>query len=80
MFHPLIVLLFSLIGASFYAFYAALRFPGDTLTSHLTYVVPIVIPFVAFLFDRAERFGHSSTLQFVVDAPGYWNSDGTRYR
>ena len=31
-------------------------------------MVPIIVPFVAFLFDRAERFRQSSILQFVVDA------------
>jgi hypothetical protein len=67
-FHPLIVLLFSLIGASSYAFYAALRASENQLPGHLFYVVPIVIPFVAFLFDRAERFRQSTILQFVVDA------------
>ena len=67
-FHPLIVLLFSIVGASLYALYAALSFPGDALPDHLFYVVPIVIPFVAFLFDRAERLRNASTSQFVVDA------------
>lgn len=67
-FHPLSVLLFSFIGASSYVFYAASRISEDQLRSHLFYMVPIIVPFVAFLFDRAERFGQSSILQFVVDA------------
>lgn len=67
-FHPLIVLLFSLICASSYVFYAAPRVSDDQLPGHLFYVVPIIIPSVAFLFDRAEGFRQSSVLQFVVDA------------
>ncbi|MFN2511082.1 MAG: hypothetical protein ABR568_06505 [Pyrinomonadaceae bacterium] len=67
-FHPLFVLIVALIGASIYGIYATLRFPGDTLPSHLHYVVPIIVPFVAFLFDRAERFRECSIIQFVVDA------------
>ena len=67
-FHPLVALLFSLIGASVYAFYASLRVSRDQLPSHLFYMVPIVIPFVAFLFDRAETYRKSRIVQFVVDA------------
>jgi hypothetical protein len=66
-FHPLTVLFFSLIGASLYAFYATLRFSGDKLSGIYFYVVPIVIPFVAFLFDRAERFRQSNLIQLTVD-------------
>ena len=67
-FHPLTVLLCSLVAASSYTLYAALRVSRDQLPGHLFYVVPIVIPFVAFLFDRAERLRRFSTLLFVVDA------------
>lgn len=67
-FHPLAVLLFSFISASVYTVYAALRISGDQLTGHLSYVVPIVIPFIAFLFDRAETFRRARVIQFVVDA------------
>ena len=31
------------------------------------YVVPIIVPFVAFLFDRAERIRETSALQLIVD-------------
>ena len=66
-FHPLVVLIISLVFASIYATYAALRFPADTLPGHLSYVLPIIIPFVAFLFDRAERFRQYDIIQLVVD-------------
>lgn len=67
-FHPVVVLFFSLICASSYVFYAASRVSGNQLPGYLFYVVPIIIPAVAFLFDRAERFRQASILQFVVDA------------
>jgi Na+-translocating ferredoxin:NAD+ oxidoreductase RnfE subunit len=65
---PLIVLLFSTVVASLYALYAAWRFSGDKLFGIYFYVVPIIIPFIAFLFDRAERFRQSNLIQFAVDA------------
>jgi hypothetical protein len=62
------VLLFSFVAALSYAGYAALRISHDHLAPHLFYVVPIVVPFVAFLFDRAETFRKVTVVQFVVDA------------
>lgn len=67
-FHPLPVLFFSLIGASLYAASAALRFSGDTLFNQYLYVVPILVPFVAFLFDRAERFSRTNIACSIIDA------------
>lgn len=67
-FHPAVVLTFSLLGAGMYALYATLRFPADKLPGQYLYVVPIVAPFVAFLFDRAERFRQSPPLRLIVDA------------
>lgn len=66
-FHPAAVLTFSLLGAGLYALYATLRFPADKLPGQYLYVAPIVAPFVAFLFDRAERFRQSPPLGLVVD-------------
>jgi len=67
-FHPMIVLFFSLLGAFLYAAYVTLRFPDSKHSHQYFYVVPIVIPFVAFLFDRAERFRYSNLIQFSIDA------------
>lgn len=67
-FHPVTVLFVSLVAALSYAGYATLTISHEHLAQHLYYVVPIVVPFVSFLFDRAERFRQSSILQFVVDA------------
>lgn len=68
LFHPLTVLLSSLIGAALFALYGSLKFSGDKLFYHYYYVVPIVVPFVAFLFDRSERFGQFNLVQSAIDA------------
>jgi hypothetical protein len=67
-FHPLTVLFLSLGGAALYALYATLRFSSGSLWSQYYYVTPIVVPFVAFLFDRAERFRQLTAIQLVTDA------------
>lgn len=67
-FHPLIILLSSLIGAALYVCYATRGFSVSKPAGQFFYVVPIIIPFVAFLFDRAERFRELNLKQFAVDA------------
>lgn len=67
LFHPLTVLSVSLAGAALYALYATWRFSGDKLSFQYIYVVPIVLPFVAFLFDRAERFSRTQLIQLALD-------------
>lgn len=66
-FHPLIVLSLSLIAAALYALYATLRFSGNRLWGQYFYVTPIVVPFVAFLFDRAARRTQVKALQLLLD-------------
>jgi hypothetical protein len=63
-----VVLFFSLLGAGLYALYVTLRFPAGGRAGQYVYVVPIVVPFVAFLFDRAERFHQTCVLQLALDA------------
>jgi len=67
-FRPPVVLLSSLAGAALYAAYVTLRFPAGGRAGQYVYVVPIVVPFVAFLLDRAERFHRSSGLRLAIDA------------
>ena len=66
-FHPLIVLGLSLIGATLYALYVTLRFPGDSLWGQYFYVTPIIVPFAAFLFDRAARRSQITAFELIVD-------------
>jgi len=56
LFHPLATLLFALIAALALAFVVSLAFDGQRETAILAYSVPIAIPFVAYLFDRAQRW------------------------
>ncbi len=42
--------------------------PADRLYNQYLYVVPIVVPFVAFLFDRAERGSRAVLFRTVLDA------------
>jgi hypothetical protein len=66
-FHPLVVLIASLAGAFAYGVWATSRFTGDTLSSQYVYVVPIVVPFIAFLFDRAEEMRTASFAVLAID-------------
>ena len=67
LFHPLIVLSLSLIGATLYALYVTLRFSGDSLWGQYFYVTPIIVPFAAFLFDRAARRSQITASELIVD-------------
>lgn len=67
-FHPVIVLLVSLAGAAAYAAWASSRFGGETLSSQYVYVVPIVVPFVAFLLDRTIEIRTAGLFVLTVDA------------
>lgn len=64
---PLPILAVSLSGAALYAGYATLRFTGDKLSNQYFYVVPVVVPFVAFILDRAERVNQRARSQLIVD-------------
>ena len=67
LFHPLIVLLLSLTGGFVYAIWATSRFSGDSLAGQYLYVVPIVVPFVAFLLDRLRQIREANVVSAVVD-------------
>ena len=66
-FHPLTVLIVSILAAAVFALFITLLFEGDLRWFLLYYFTPIGIPFVSFLFDRAERYTMVSTLSRVVD-------------
>jgi hypothetical protein len=67
-FNPLVVLGFSLLGATLCAGYVTRGFSSGELYQRTFYVVPIVVPFVAFIFDRAERLHEVHLFQLVTDA------------
>jgi hypothetical protein len=66
-FHPLAVVLFSIGGALLYAVWVTWRFGGHNLTNQYLYVVPIVIPFISFLLDRAEHFQQLRIAGLTID-------------
>jgi hypothetical protein len=66
--HPSAVLILSLAGGFAYAVWVANRFTGAALTGQYVYVVPIVVPFVAFLCDRAVEVRTLRSWILLVDS------------
>ena len=67
-FHSLTVLIIALIAALIFAFFINLLFDGELRWFLLYYFTPIGIPFIAFLFDRAERNVFASKAAWGIDA------------
>jgi hypothetical protein len=67
LFHPASVSVFALLGVLGYAAWMRWRFPGGDLSNHYFYVLPIIVPFVAFLFSRAQRFRDATVLELSID-------------
>lgn len=71
LFQPFVVLLFSLTGVALYGFYllrsTGYKFSVFSFSGSFFYVVPIVVPFVAFLFDRAEHLRKSVHIKSITD-------------
>lgn len=68
LFRPFAVLISSLAGALVYAVWATWRQSGAGLTNQYVYVVPIIVPFIAFLFDRSRVIREVSLITLVLDA------------
>ena len=66
-FHPITVLVVSLLAAAIFALFIILSFDGDFRWFLLYYFTPIGIPFVAFLFDRAEQYALASRVSWAID-------------
>ena len=66
-FHPFVVLVLSIAGAWLYACWVTWRFGGQNLGNQYLYVVPIIVPFVCFLLDRAERIQQMRIGVVIVD-------------
>jgi hypothetical protein len=66
-FHPVTVLIVSITAAAVFALFIHLSFDGDFRWFLLYYFTPIGIPFVAFLFDRAEQYTEASRASWGVD-------------
>ena len=71
LFQPGVVLLISVASATLFGLYMLRSVIVDSSTFRFPpsffYVVPIVVPFVAFLLDRAEHFRETPAVQLMVD-------------
>jgi len=67
-FHPLFILACSAVAMWAYVWFMRWRHPGGDLSNNFLYVLPIIVPFVAFVFDRAKQFPAASLLEWIVDA------------
>ncbi|MEM7532899.1 MAG: hypothetical protein AAF639_12030 [Chloroflexota bacterium] len=66
-FHPITVLFFSLGAAVIFALLSINLFGNEHHWLLLYYFTPVGIPFVAFLFDRAENIKSASVFSWVTD-------------
>jgi len=67
-FHPLFVLACAGLGILSHAAWMRWRFPGGDLSHHFSYVLPIIVPFVAFVFDRARHFRTAGLIELAMDS------------
>jgi hypothetical protein len=67
LFHPVTVLVVSIAAAAIFALFVTLVFDGEFRWFLLYYFTPIGIPFVAFLFDRAEQQTQVPKAAWIVD-------------
>jgi len=67
LFHPVTILLVSITAAAIFALLVTLLFDGEFRWFLLYYFTPIGIPFVAFLFDRAEQNSLDSKIASALD-------------
>jgi hypothetical protein len=67
-FHPLVVLASAALAIFGYGGMMRWRFPGGDLSNHFMYVLPIIVPCVAFIFDRARHFSETTLLALTVDS------------
>lgn len=65
-FHPVTVLTVALTAAILFAVVSYVTFTGDLRDLLVYYFAPITVPFVAYLFDRAERWRE---IQWWIDVP-----------
>ena len=66
--HLLLVLSCTALVMIAYVGFMRWRHPGGDLSNNFMYVLPIIVPFVAFLFDRAEQFSTARVLELILDS------------
>lgn len=66
-FHPVFVLASAALGVLLYFAFMRWRIPNGNLTNHFIYTLPIIVPFVSFLFDRGEHFRRTAGTELMID-------------
>jgi hypothetical protein len=66
-YHPLAVLVYSGLGIILYVAFMRRRYPGGDLSHNFFYVLPIIVPFVAFVVDRARKSLNAGLIEFAID-------------
>ncbi len=66
LFHPIFVLCVSISASLLFAAFAIWRYQGEWRDLLVFYFAPIGVPFVAFLFDRAQ---HRREMRWWIDIP-----------
>lgn len=64
-FHPVTVLSVALVSAAIFAIVSYTSFEGELRDLLVYYFAPIGVPFIAFLFERAERWPHTPWLMDI---------------
>jgi hypothetical protein len=65
-FHPVTVLIVAVVAALLFAAVSYVSFTGDLRDLLVYYFAPIAVPFIAYLFERAERWRE---VRWWVDVP-----------
>lgn len=68
-FHPATALAVALVSAAIFALVSYVAFDGDLRDLLVYYFAPIGVPFVAFLFERAERWWDAQSIPWLIDIP-----------
>jgi|GEM_PF-1182640 len=63
----LVVLLSAALVITIYVAWMRWRHPGGDLSNNFFYVLPIIVPFVAFVFDRLEQRRAASVIELLID-------------
>src|SRR5689334_5517957 len=65
-FHPIFVLCVSLLAGLTFAVFAIWKYEGEWRDLLVYYFAPIGVPFIAFLFDRAQ---YRDAIRWWIDVP-----------